>query len=160
MARRRTASRQLAGSGGVNSHVACIRTKTTSGVNNGFNGFKYAVYSSWSSCTTVPNSTTPNYEYYDYQDGFYNRQELGNNYYNNTNQNSLQTLSDLETQFGSWNSSSPYTGGTGIIGNELNAPLTGLGTDQSTKLNCVLLEDAQPAYFTYLGQSCTAPACS
>lgn len=72
----------------------------------------------------------------------------------------MQTLSDLETQFGSWNTSSPYTGGTGIIGDELNVALTGLGTDQTTELNCVLLEDARPAYFSDLGQDCSAPSCS
>jgi hypothetical protein len=152
---------ELAEPGTVNSHVACIRTKTTnpSSTSYGNNGFKYAVYSTWGSCTTVPNATTPNYEYYDYQDSFDNRAELGNNYYGNTDPDSMQTLLSLQTKFGAWNTSSPYTGGTGIIGNELNVALTGLGTDGSTELNCVLLEDARPAYFSYLGQTCTAPSC-
>jgi hypothetical protein len=54
--------------------------------------------------------------------------------------------------------SSP-TGGTGIIGSELNATLVGLGTDGLTMLKCVLLQSARPAYFQSLGQSCTAPPC-
>ena len=149
---------QVAAPSAVNSHVACIRTKTTS-ANSGFNGFKYAVYSSWANCSTIPNSNQPDYEYYDYQDSFNNRGELGNNYYTNTDANSLQTLADLQAQFGTW--ASP-TGGIGIMGTELNVQLTGLGTDGATKLNCVLQQQARPAYFAYLlGPGvCTAPSCS
>jgi hypothetical protein len=98
----------------------------------------------------VPNSTTPDYEYYDYQDTPNNRAEEGNNYigYGNMDPHSLQTLGDLQNTtsgLGAWPTSSPYTGGTGIIGNELNVALTGLGPDGTTKLNCVLLQDARPA---------------
>jgi arylsulfatase A-like enzyme len=148
---------ELAGSSSVNEHVACIRTKTANGGNN---GFKYAVYSSWDACGTIPNANPPDYEYYDYQDSFGNRAELGNNYnYNNNNNdpNSLQTLQDLVTALGAWGSPD---GGTGIIGSELNATLTGKGTDGSS-LRCVLLDGARPAYFMSLGQTgCTPPSCS
>lgn len=61
---------------------------------------------------------------------------------------------------GGYNTTSPYTGGTGIIGNEFNAPLVGTATDGVTALNCILLEVARPQYFTSLGQTgCTAPTC-
>jgi len=93
---------KLAGFNGVNNHVVAIRTKTANGGNN---GFKYAVYSSWPNCATVPDNSSSNpanYEYYDYQDTFNNDAELGNNYYGNNDANSRQSLSDLETQLGTW----------------------------------------------------------
>ena len=150
---------QLAGTNSVNDHVVCIRTKTS---NNGMNGFKYAVYSNWSSCTTFPNGNTPDYEYYDYEDGIGNRQEIGNNYPAAAGSNSLETYDDLQTALGAFNTATPYTGGTGIIGTELNVALGGKGTD-GTKLNCVLLDTQRPQYFTSLkqtGTGCTPPTCT
>jgi|ERR1035441_6442431 hypothetical protein len=146
---------QIAAPNPVNNHIVCIRTKTTGGGNS---GFKYAVYSNWASCTTFPSSNPPDHEYYDYQDSLANRAERGNNYYNNSDGNSNQTLADLQAQLGTWGSPD---GGTGRIGSELNATLTGTGTDGTTSLRCVLLETARPAYFSYLGQTtCTLPPCT
>jgi hypothetical protein len=151
----------LAAPSTANNHVVCIRTKTTNGGNS---GFKYAVYSNWASCTTYPSSNAPYYEYYDYQDSMANRGEVGNNYYlnsplpgQNSDQSSLDTLHDLQTQLGTWGSPD---GGTMIIGTELNATVVGTGRD-GTSLRCVLLETARPAYFVWLGQTtCTAPPCT
>jgi len=148
------------GTGSVNDHVVCIRTKTS---NTGMDGFKYAVYSNWSSCTTFPNGNTPEYEYYDYEDGIGNRGEKGNNYPAAAGSNSLETYDDLQAALGAFNTATPYTGGTGIIGSELNVALVGLGTDGVTKLNCVLLDTQRPQYFTSLGQTgtgCAPPTCS
>jgi hypothetical protein len=46
------------------AHV-CLRTKTDAS-NTAQSSAKLAVYSRWDSCSTIPNSTPPDYEFYDY----------------------------------------------------------------------------------------------
>ena len=57
--RRRSAAAALA-----NGHIVCMRTKLN--VNAGQIGAKLAFYSDWAPCTTYPNSTPPDPEFYDY----------------------------------------------------------------------------------------------
>ena len=45
-------------------HIVCLRTKQD--VSAGVIGAKLAFYSTWAPCTTYPNSTPPDPEFYDY----------------------------------------------------------------------------------------------
>ena len=58
----------------------CMRTKLN--VNAGQIGAKLAFYSEWAPCTTYPNSTPPDPEFYDYNPQTTNNtSEMGNDYY-------------------------------------------------------------------------------
>jgi arylsulfatase A-like enzyme len=120
---------------GPNPHIVGVRTKS-----GAMPGGKLGVYSHWASCTTIPDGTPQDFEFYDYST---NTSELGNDYSadNITVQNYLSAL-------GSWGPPA-----TGLIAAELGKPLTGTGTDGQP------LSQAQAAarqvYFNFLGQACS-----
>ena len=137
------------------SHVVCLRGKGT-----GTQSAKLAIYSEWASGTAYPDSTTPEYEFYDYSSVNNNTRELGNNYsadgataLTGTANPSLQSA--YLTALGSWGGwSSPTT--PGIVANELNAPLTGNGTDGKPLSQAQAT--AQQNYFTYMSGGCPPPS--
>ncbi len=120
---------------GPNPHIVGLRTKS-----GATPGGKLAVYSQWASCTTIPDDTPQNFEFYDYSN---NTSEMGNDYSADdpTVQNYLSAL-------GNWGPEA-----TGLIATELGKPLIGTGTDG------LPLSQAQAAarevYFNYLGQTCS-----
>jgi len=120
---------------GPNPHVVGLRTKSGATA-----GGKLAVYSQWASCTTIPDSTPQNFEFYDYSN---NTSEMGNDYSagNPTVQNYLGAL-------GSWGPPA-----TGLVATELGKPLIGTGTDGKPLSQAQAA--AQQAYFNYLGQICS-----
>lgn len=105
-------------------HIVGLRTKANP--NNPQPGAKLGVYSEWGECSVIPDSTPPDYEFYDYNPatgGNGNTMELGNDYFS-TNQITQAAIGAYLSELGSWGSP-----GTGLIATELNAPLTGTGTD-------------------------------
>ncbi|MGA2134145.1 MAG: sulfatase-like hydrolase/transferase [Bryobacteraceae bacterium] len=129
-------------------HITCIRTKFAP--SSGAIGAKWAFYSDWAPCTTYPNSTSPDPEFYDYNpQGANNTAEVGNDYYS-TNSVTQQSLANHQQVLGSWGS--PGTAGTGIIGNELNAPLIGTGTDGNPLT--VAQATAQQTFYGYAANAC------
>jgi arylsulfatase A-like enzyme len=120
---------------GPNQHIVGLRTKS-----GATPGGKLAVYSHWASCTTIPDGTPQDFEFYDYS---HNPSEMGNDYSvgNPTVQNYLSAL-------GSWGPPA-----TGLIATELDKPLTGTGTDGNPLSQAQAA--AQQAYFTFLGQTCS-----
>lgn len=123
------------------SHIVCLRTKLD--LNTGTVGAKLAFYSEWATCTTYPDTTPPDSEFYDYNPQTTNNtRELGNDYYS-TNPVTQSTIAQYVQVLGSWGSP-----GTGLITSELNAPLVGTGTDGNP------LSQAQTAarqsYFNYM----------
>jgi hypothetical protein len=124
------------------AHVVCLRTKADAG-NPVQPGGKLAVYSEWASCSTVPDSTPPDYEFYDYNPLTGNNdREMGNDYFS-SNPATQATIAQYLAALGSWGPP-----GAGLIGGELNAPLVGTGTDGNP------LSQAQAAgrqnYFDYV----------
>jgi arylsulfatase A-like enzyme len=104
---------------GENGHIVCIRTKSDAS-NAAQPGAKLAIYSSWDPCSTIPNSTPPDFEFYDYNPLTANNwRELGNDY-----SSSSQVATNYENALGTWGQPS-----TGLIATELNAPLIGTGID-------------------------------
>jgi hypothetical protein len=59
--------------GFAQAHIACMRTKLDPAA--GAIGAKLAFYSDWATCSTVPNSSPPDPEFYDYS---INTSETGN----------------------------------------------------------------------------------
>jgi len=109
----------------ANSHITCLRTKHDP--NAGAVGAKLAFYWNWAPCTIYPDASPPEPEFYDYNSQTANNTaETGNDYYSN-NATTQTTIGQYQQALGSWGT--PGTPGTGIIGNELNAPLIGTGTD-------------------------------
>ena len=160
--RNSTETRVLPGSGGLpyvlhtfdetapspKSHIVCLRTKNDPSC--GTVGAKLAFYSAWNQCATVPNSTPPDPEFYDYNPQTTNNtSELGNDYYSN-NATTQATIEQYTQALGSW---APAP--AGIIGNELNAPLGGTGTDGNPLTNAQ--SEAREAYFTYVNGSGVCP---
>jgi arylsulfatase A-like enzyme len=138
--------------GGGNSfayaHITCLRTKQD--VSAGVIGGKLAFYANWASCATYPNGSTPQPEFYDYNpQTTANTGETGNDYYSN-NATTQNTIEQYEGVLGSWGPP-----GTGIIGNELNAPLIGTGTNGQPLSQAQAA--AQESYFTYLNGTGACP---
>jgi arylsulfatase A-like enzyme len=131
--------------GFAQAHIACMRTKLDPAA--GAIGAKLAFYSDWATCSTIPNSSPPDPEFYDYS---INTSETGNDYFSN-NAATQTTLAQHQQVFGSWGSP-----GTGTIGNELNAPLLGTGTDGNPLSQSQTA--AQQAYFAYLSGTGTCPS--
>lgn len=132
------------------NHIVCMRTKLN--VSAGQIGAKLAFYSQWAPCTTYPNSTQPDYEFYDYNPQTTgNSMELGNDYFsgNATTQNTIAQYSQALGILG------PPS--TGLIGAELNRPLIGTGNDGNPLSQAQAA--AQVAYLNYInsvaGGSCT-----
>jgi len=120
-------------------HIVCLRTKTNP-ANTAQPGAKLGVYSAWPTCSIIPNSTPPDYEFYDYNPaGANNTSELGNNY---TTAGSQTAVAEYKAALGSWGPA------TGLIATELNKPLTGNGTDG--KLLSQAQATSRQAYFNYL----------
>jgi arylsulfatase A-like enzyme len=136
------------GNGG-NCHIVCLRTKLDS--HAGQAGAKLAFYSEWSPCTTYPNATPPDPEFYDYNPRTTgNTSELGNDYFS-TNAAVQKTISHYAQAMGSLTPPA-----TGLIGSELNPPLIGTGTDGNPLSQAQ--GAAQQAYFAALHQSdCAVP---
>src|SRR5581483_8964937 len=87
-------------------------------------GAKLAIYSAWDACSTIPNATPPDREFYDYNPlTSHNGSELGNDYYSSSTV-TQSTIRQYEDVLGNWGPPA-----TGLIAGELTAPLTGTGTD-------------------------------
>ncbi len=133
------------------SHIVCMRTKLN--VSAGQIGAKLAFYSQWAPCTTYPNSTPPDPEFYDYNPQTTNNtKEMGNDYFsaNSTTQN---TIAQYTAAMGSLGPPS-----TGLIGSELNPPLTGNGTNGQPLSQAQAA--AQLAYVNYVNAVNGAGYCS
>jgi arylsulfatase A-like enzyme len=123
------------------SHIVCLRTKLD--LSHGVLGAKLGVYSNWAPCTTYPNSTPPDMEFYDYNpQTTSNTSELGNDYYS-SNPTTQATIAQYQQVLGDWGPS-----GGGLIGSELNAPLIGIGTDGNPLIQAQA--SAQQLYFDYV----------
>jgi len=104
------------------THIVCMRTKLN--LNAGQAGAKLAFYSEWAPCTTYPDSTPADSEFYDYNPlTTNNTSEIGNDYYS-ANPTTQATIAQYTQAMGSL--TPPVTG---LIGSELNPPLVGTGTD-------------------------------
>jgi len=104
-------------------HVVCLRTKANP-ANTSQPGAKLAVYSEWGKCSVIPDSTPPDYEFYDYNPATTNnRKETGNDYYS-ANPVTQATIKQYLNALGAWGPPA-----TGLIAAELAAPLVGIGTD-------------------------------
>jgi arylsulfatase A-like enzyme len=130
-------------------HIVGFRTKANP--NAAQPGAKLGIYSTWGECTTIPNGATPDYEFYDYNPATGdNYKELGNDY-NSSNPTTIATFGQYMDALGSWGPPA-----TGLIATELDAPLTGTGTDGNP------LSEAQATarqnYFNYIDGpgKCTA----
>jgi hypothetical protein len=137
--------------GSRKSHIVCMRTKLN--VSAGQIGAKLAFYSQWAPCTTYPNSTPPDPEFYDYNPQTTNNtKEMGNDYFsaNSTTQN---TIAQYTAAMGSLGPPS-----TGLIGSELNPPLTGNGTNGQPLSQAQAA--AQLAYVNYVNAVNGAGYCS
>ena len=129
-------------------HIVCLRTKQD--VSAGVIGAKLAFYSTWAPCTTYPNSTPPDPEFYDYNPQTTgNTSETGNDYFsgNNTTQN---TIAQYTQALGSL-----IPPCTGLMASELNAPLIGTGTDGNPLTQAQAA--AQEAYFTFVSGAGACP---
>ncbi len=122
-------------------HIVGLRTKLD--LNAGAIGGKLAFYWEWGHCSTLPDSTAPDAEFYDYNPQTTNNTaELGNDYYSNNA--AVQTKIQQYTQvLGNWGTPS-----TGLIGSELAAPLIGAGADGAPLSQA--LANAQLAYLNYI----------
>jgi hypothetical protein len=134
---------------GGKCHIVCLRTKQD--LNAGQIGAKLAFYWEWAPCTTYPNSTPPDPEFYDYNPQTTNNtSELGNDYFSAIA--SVQKTIALYAQV----IGTMVPPATGLIGSELNPPLIGKGTDGNPLSQAQAA--AQEAYFHYLnGSRCTSP---
>jgi arylsulfatase A-like enzyme len=104
------------------SHIVAMRTKLD--VNAGQIGAKLAFYSQWAPCTTYPNATPPDPEFYDYNPQTTgNTMETGNDYFS-SNPTTQATIAQYTQVMGGLGPPS-----TGLVASELNAPLVGIGTD-------------------------------
>lgn len=122
-------------------HILCMRTKHDP--ENGVVGAKLAFYSDWDDCTTYPNATSPDPEFYDYNPATTNNTaELGNDYFGN-NAVSQQTMANCRQVMGTLAAAS-----TGLMSSELNRPLVGTGTDGNPLAHA--LANAQQNYFNFI----------
>jgi len=130
-------------------HIVCMRTKLD--LNAGAIGAKLAFYSEWAPCTTYPDSTPPDPEFYDYNPATTNNtSELGNDYFS-ANATTQSTIAEYTQVLGSL-----IPPGSGLAATELNAPLVGIGND--TKPLSQAQAAAQQTYFNYVSPgSCPGP---
>jgi arylsulfatase A-like enzyme len=129
-------------------HITCLRTKLD--LNAGAVGAKLAFYTDWAPCTTYPDSTPPDNEFYDYNPQTTNNTaETGNDYYSN-NATTQATIAQYQQVLGSWGPP-----GTGLIASELNRPLIGVGTHGKPLSQTQAA--ARQAYFTFLYGSTGCP---
>ena len=127
---------------GQKNHIVCLRTKQ--GVNAAAPGAKLAFYSEWAPCTTYPDSTPPDPEFYDYNPATSkNTSETGNDYYS-ANPVTQQTIAQYTQVMGSLVPPS-----TGLIASELDPPLIGTGTDGNPLSQAQVA--AQQTYLNYGG---------
>ena len=85
---------------GRKTHITCLRTKLN--VEAGQFGAKLAVYSQWAPCTTYPDSTSPDWEFYDYNPhATGNVLELGNDYFS-SNLTTQETIAQYTQALGSF----------------------------------------------------------
>ncbi|HTT63607.1 MAG TPA: sulfatase-like hydrolase/transferase [Bryobacteraceae bacterium] len=132
----------------ANPHITCLRTKHDP--NAGAIGAKLAFYRNWTPCTTYPDASPPQPEFYDYNPQTANNTaETGNDYYSN-NATTQNTIEQYQQILGNWGA--PGTPGTGIIANELNAPLIGTGTDGNPLTQAQAI--AQQNYINYVNGAC------
>jgi len=133
---------------GGNCHIVCLRTKLD--LNARQAGAKLAFYSEWSPCTTYPNATPPDPEFYDYNpETTNNTSELGNDYFS-TNPAVQKKIAHYAQAMGSLTPPA-----TGLIGSELNPPLIGKGTDGKPLSRAQAA--AQQAYYAFFGEHCAVP---
>ena len=122
-------------------HIVCMRTKLDP--NAGQIGAKLAFYSEWAQCTTYPDSTPPDPEFYDYNPQTTNNTfEMGNDYFS-TNPTTQATIAQYTQVLGALGPTS-----TGLSGSELNAPLVGKGTDGNPLSQAQT--NARLAYYNYV----------
>ncbi len=122
-------------------HIVCMRTKLNASA--GQIGAKLAFYSEWAPCTTYPDSTPPDPEFYDYNpQTTSNTSEMGNDYFS-TNQTTQNTIANYTQVMGSLGQPP-----VGLAATELNPPLVGTGTDGNPLSQTQAA--AQQAYFTYI----------
>ena len=127
---------------GPGSHIVCMRTKLD--LNAGIIGAKLALYYSWDPCTTYPNSTPPNPEFYDYNPQTTNNtSEMGNDY-NSSNPTTQNTITQYTQVLGSL---APPA--TGLAASELNRPLIGSGMDGNPLSQAQAA--AQQSFFNWVG---------
>jgi arylsulfatase A-like enzyme len=132
-------------------HIVCIRTKLD--VTAGQIGAKLASYSQWASCTTYPNSTPPDMEFYDYNPNTTNNtMEMGNDYYS-SNPATQSAIAQYIQVMGSLIPPS-----TGLIARELNRPLVGVGTDGNPLSQAQAA--AQLAFVNFAGQLNSSGSCT
>jgi arylsulfatase A-like enzyme len=133
------------------SHVVCMRTKLN--VNAGQIGAKLAFYSQWAPCTTYPNSTPPDPEFYDYNPATTgNTMETGNDYFS-SNATTQNTIAQYTQAMGSLVPPS-----TGLIASELNRPLIGTGNDGNPLSQAQAV--AQLAYVNYVASVNDSSSCT
>lgn len=134
---------------GGKCHIVCLRTKQ--GVNAGQAGAKLAFYWEWAPCTTYPNLTPPDPEFYDYDPQTSNNtSELGNDYFS-TNASVQTTIAQYALAMGN-----PAPPATGLIASELDPPLIGMGTDGNPLSQAQAA--AQQAFYQYQNKNrCSAP---
>ncbi|HTT65531.1 MAG TPA: sulfatase-like hydrolase/transferase [Bryobacteraceae bacterium] len=130
-------------------HIVGLRGKTNAN-NTAQPGAKLGVYSEWGECTVYPDSTPPDYEFYDYNPATSNNtKELGNDYYS-SDPTTQATILAYVNELGSW---TPQQ--TGLIATELNPPLVGLGTDGNPLSQAQA--QARQNYFNYTYGSGACP---
>jgi arylsulfatase A-like enzyme len=130
-------------------HIVCLRTKLD--LDAGAIGAKLAFYYAWDPCTTYPNATPPDAEFYDYNPATSNNAaEKGNDYFSN-DAVTQQTIQQYTQALGTYGPPS-----TGLIGNELNCPLVGTGTDGNPLTQAQ--QNAYQAFFDYTDGSGTCSA--
>jgi hypothetical protein len=130
-------------------HIVCMRTKLNPAA--GQIGAKLAYYWEWAPCTTYPDSTPPDPEFYDYNPQTSNNtSEVGNDYYssNPATQTAIAQYTQLMGSLGA-----PPTG---LCGSELNPRLVGTGTDGNPLSHAQAA--AQRAYYFASGSgACPGP---
>jgi hypothetical protein len=129
------------------NHIVGLRTKYQPTLTSQ-PGAKLGVYSEWGNCTTLPNATPPQYEFYDYNPATGNNTyELGNDYYS-TNPKTIATLAAYQGALGSFGPPA-----IGLIATELDPPLVGTGPNGAPLTEAQAT--AQLNYMNYLwGPGC------
>jgi hypothetical protein len=131
-----------------NCHIVCMRTKLN--VEAEQIGAKLAYYWAWDACTTYPNSTPPDPEFYDYNPQTTNNtSEMGNDYY--SKYSATQSTIPHYTQV--MGSLTPPA--TGLCATELNPPLVGTGTDGNPLSQAQAA--AQETYYIYTSGAGACP---
>lgn len=133
------------------NHIVSMRTKLN--VSAGQIGAKLAFNSAWAPCTTYPDLTPPDGEFYDYNPQTSNNtMEMGNDYYS-SNPTTQNTMAEYIQAMGSLRPPS-----TGLIASELNRPLVGIGTDGNPLSQAQAA--AQLAYANYINSLTGSGSCT